>query len=634
MMMPPIMSKARRSSWMGPIVKLLIDLVLLNLTTILAVVIRLDFREAPWPWVYTLEFPGLVENMLFVAMSLLLQTPMALWSYSSLRDVERVVLVVAATKALALPLLVAMQGDVQWSGGAFAASAVLCFLSMIAARALALWWYGRHTRQARVEEPVQGTAPPARVLIVGAGDAGDTVLREFDAHPELGKVVGLVDDDPVKRGCTIRGVRVLGPVAMIADVVRRAGANQVVIAIPSHAASITRAVLSNLADTDVQVRTLPGMWELVDGSIRVDDLRPIQLEDLLTRTPVSTDLGPVRAYVEGKRILVTGAGGSIGSEIVRQVARLNPSQLIMLGRGENRIFHIDREVQERRPATVALPVIGDMRDEARMTWLFDTYRPDIVFHAAAHKHVPLMERNPEEAILNNVGGTRSLLRLAMSHGVERFVNISTDKAVDPISFMGASKRVAELLVQDCNATEYLQCSSVRFGNVLGSSGSVTEVFERQLRETRTLQITDPDMERYFMLIPEAVQLVLHAGTLERGSGTFVLRMGDPIRIMDLARSYIKLSGLELGRDASIVITGNRGNEKLTERLWSDDSTIEETGNPGIMNVISPVAISGRELRGLVDLLCAAAQHNDVSSMRSLLHDIDPSINIPVGSALS
>jgi FlaA1/EpsC-like NDP-sugar epimerase len=381
----------------------------------------------------------------------------------------------------------------------------------------------------------------------------------------------------------------------------------------------------------VQVRTLPGVWELVDGSIRVNELRPVQLEDLLTRTPLSTDLGPVRAYVEGKRVLVTGAGGSIGSEIVRQVARLNPSHVILLGRGENRIFHIDRELRERRPITPALPVIGDMRDERRMTWLFDTYRPEIIFHAAAHKHVPLMEQNPEEAILNNVGGTRTLLRLAVTHGVERFVNISTDKAVDPISFMGASKRVAELLVQDCNTTEYLQCLSVRFGNVLGSSGSVTEVFERQLRETRTLQITDPEMERYFMLIPEAVQLVLHAGTIARGSGIFVLRMGDPIRIMDLARSYIKLSGLELGRDASIIVTGNRGNEKLTERLWSEQSSVEETDNPGIMNVISPSCISGRELRGLTDLLSAAAQRSDIASMRSLLHEIDSSINIPQGS---
>jgi FlaA1/EpsC-like NDP-sugar epimerase len=540
----------------------------------------------------------------------------------------RVALVVAITKALTLPLLIAMSGEVQWSGGAFAASAVLCFLFMAAVRALALWGYSRHNRKARVEEPVQRTTPTARVLIVGAGDAGEAVLREFEAHPELGKVVGLIDDDPIKRGCTIRGVHVLGPVATIADAVRRAGANQAIIAIPSRGAAVTRAVLSNLADTDVQVRTLPAMWELVDGSIHVDDLRRIRLEDLLTRTPVSTDLGPVRAYVEGKRILVTGAGGSIGSEIVRQVAQLNPSQLIMLGRGENRIFQIDREMQERRGTTCGVPVIGDMRDEARMTWLFDTYHPDIIFHAAAHKHVPLMEQNPEEAILNNVGGTRTLLRLAASHGAERFVNISTDKAVNPVNFMGASKRVVELVVQVNDGREHLRATSVRFGNVLGSTGSVVEVFQKQLQETRTLYVTDPNMERFFMLIPEAVQLVLQAGALAEGRDIFVLRMGEPIRILELARSYIKLAGLEVGRDASIVITANRGNEKMTEELWTSTEHIVPTSNESIMRVECPALPELAVLRQAVDALLNATRSHDANAMRAALHTIDPSINIP------
>jgi FlaA1/EpsC-like NDP-sugar epimerase len=607
---------------------MLVDLVLLNLATVVSVVARLDFREAPWPWVYTLRFPGVVENLVFVAASILLQTPLTLWSYSSLRDIMRAALVVVITKALVLALLVATDGDVSWSRGAFAASAVLCFLFMAAARALALWRYGRQTRQARVDEPAQRTTPAARVLIVGAGDAGEAVLREFEAHPELGKAVGLIDDDPVKRGCTIRGVRVLGPVATIADAVRRAGANQAIIAIPSRGAAVTRAVLSNLADTDVQVRTLPGMWELVDGSIHVDDLRRVRLEDLLTRMPVSTDLGPVRAYVEGKRILVTGAGGSIGSEIVRQVVQLNPSQLIMLGRGENRIFQIDREMQERRGTTCGVPVIGDMRDEARMTWLFDTYRPDIIFHAAAHKHVPLMEQNPEEAILNNVGGTRTLLRLAASHGTERFVNISTDKAVNPVNFMGASKRVVELVVQVNDGRERLRATSVRFGNVLGSTGSVVEVFQNQLQETRTLCVTDPNMERFFMLIPEAVQLVLQAGALAQGRDIFVLRMGEPIRILELARSYIKLAGLEVGRDASIVVTGNRGNEKVTEELWSSTEHVVPTSNESIMRVECPALPSLAVLRQAVDALLNATRSHDADAMRAALHAIDPAINIP------
>ena len=626
--MHPVVSKTGRPNWSRPIAKLLVDLVMLNLATVVAALARLDFRVAPWSLVYTLRFPGLVENLVFVAVSVLLQTPLALWSYASLRDMERVAIVVAVTKVLALSLLLAMSGEVQWSRGAFAASAVLAFLFMAGVRAIARWRYEHTARQERVEVPVQKTLSGTRVLIVGAGDAGDKVLREFEAHPELGKVVGLIDDDPVKRGCTIRGVRVRGPVATIADTARRTRATQAVIAIPSHAAAVTRAVLSNLADTDVQVRTLPGMWELVNGSIHVDDLRRIRLEDLLTRTPVSTDLGPVRAYVEGKRILVTGAGGSIGSEIVRQVAELNPSQVIMLGRGENRIFRIDRELQELEGVTCAVPVIGDMRDEARMAWLFDTYRPDIIFHAAAHKHVPLMEKNPEEAILNNVGGTRTLLRLAASHGAERFVNISTDKAVNPVNFMGASKRVVELVVQVNDGRERLRATSVRFGNVLCSKGSVTEVFQKQLQESRTLRVTDPDMERFFMLIPEAVQLVLQAGALAQGRDIFVLRMGEPIRILDLARSYIKLAGLEVWRDASIVITGNRGNEKMTEELWSSTEHVVPTSNESIMRVECPALPALAVLRQAVDALLNATRSHDANAMRAALHTIDPSINIP------
>jgi len=618
----------RQNGWTGGVGRLAVDVALFNLATVLAVLVRMDFRASPWPLVYSLRFPGLVENLVFVAASVLLQTPLALWSYASLRDVERVAVVVAATKVLALPLLLTMRGEVPWSGGVFVASAVLCFLFMAGVRAIVRWRYGRQTWQAMVEEPVQHTPSGTRVLIVGAGDAGDMVLREFEAHPGLGTVVGLVDDDVTKRGCTIRGVRVLGSVATIAEMARRTRATQAVIAIPSHAAAVTRAVLSALADTEVQVRTLPGMWELVDGSIHVDDLRPIQLEDLLARTPVSTDLGLVRAYVEGKRILVTGAGGSIGSEIVRQVARLNPSQLIMLGRGENRIFGIDRELQEREGVTCAVPIIGDIRDEARMTWLFDMYQPDIIFHAAAHKHVPLMEQNPEEAILNNVGGTRVLLRLAVSRGVERFVNISTDKAVNPINFMGASKRIAELVVQGNDGCERLRATSVRFGNVLGSEGSVTEAFQRQLQETRTLRVTDPNMERFFMLIPEAVQLVLQAGALTQGSDIFVLRMGEPIRILDLARSYIKLAGLEVGSDASIVIMGNRGNEKLTERLWSSAEHVVPTSYESIMRVECPVCADAAALRLAVDALLETARSHDANAMRASLHAIDPSINIP------
>src|SRR5450759_2337224 len=287
----------RQNGWMGLVGRMVVDLAMLNLATVVAVLARLDFSAAPWSLVYTLRFPGLVENLVFVAVSVLLQTPLALWSYTSLRDMERVAVVVAVTKVLALPLLLAMRREVSWSRGAFAASAVLAFLFMAGVRSARRWWYERNAVQAQKGVPVEQAPTRSRVLVVGAGDAGNKVLREFEAHPDLGSVVGMIDDDPTKRGSTIRGVRVLGPVATIADMARRTKATQAVIAIPSHAGAVTRAVLSALADTDVQVRALPGMWELVDGSVHVEEMRPIRLDDLLTRTPVSTDLGAVRAYV-------------------------------------------------------------------------------------------------------------------------------------------------------------------------------------------------------------------------------------------------------------------------------------------------------------------------------------------------
>lgn len=627
-MMSPITDANRRSNLKWAATKLLVDLCALNAATVAAVLVRTDFGVSPWPWVYSATFLGLAENLVFIVMSLILQTPFALWSYSSTRDFEHIAGVVGVTKLVTGLLLVVTHGNVQWSKGAFVASATFCFLFMMMVRFARRAWYERHAVKVQQDTANEHASGRQRVLVAGAGDAGEKVLREFEAHPALGTVVGLVDDDPAKRGCTVRGVHVLSSISAIAETAQRTHASQVVIAIPSHAAAVTRDILSGLADTDVQVRTVPSISELVDGSIRVDDLRSVQLEDLLARTPVATNLGPVRAYVEGKRVLVTGAGGSIGSEIVRQVVQLKPSEMIMLGRGENRIFHIDREVHERRSSVHAVPVIGDMRDEARMSWLFATYHPDIVFHAAAHKHVPLMEQNPEEAILNNVGGTRTLLRLAASHGAQRFVNISTDKAVNSINFMGASKRVVELLVQVNDGREQLRATSVRFGNVLGSEGSVTETFREQLETTRTLHVTDPDMERYFMLIPEAVQLVLQAGSLAQGRDIYVLRMGEPIRILDLARSFIKLSGLEVGGDANIVISGNRGNEKVTEELWSAVERVVPTSNENIMRVECPAIPELAVLRQAIDNLLNAARSHDTEAMRWALQEIDPTIQIP------
>jgi FlaA1/EpsC-like NDP-sugar epimerase len=622
------------SQWYQAGRRLLMDLVVYAGAIVLADIVRFDF-QLDTHYLYLTRYSGIAEMLIFIILQILLRIPSAVWHFTSLREAMNVGVLVVLTKLAAIPFLVADRHVVTFSRGMYLISALLAFLLMVGMRGLTRAWHeGRHGRLTVANRDPDGRVP--RVVIVGAGDAGEKLLREYESHRSLGRVVGLLDDDPSKMNSMVRGKRVLGTVARASEVVRRNQVDELVVAIPSHQARVTRTLMTLTADLPVVVKTLPALWQIADGTVLVEQMRKVQLEDLLRRDPVRTDLSGVAEYVQGKVVLVTGAGGSIGSEIVRQVVQFNPRTLILLGRGENRIFAIDRELREKYGFTRAVPVIGDMRDQDRMQWLFDTWQPDIVFHAAAHKHVPLMEQNPEEAILNNVAGTRILLKQAVDHHIAQFINISTDKAVNPVNFMGASKRIIELMVQ-----EYARCFgemryvSVRFGNVLGSEGSVVGAFQRQLQETRTLRVTDPNMERFFMLIPEAVQLVLQAGALANGNDIFVLRMGEPIKIAELARTYIKLSGLEVDTDASVIITGNRGNEKLTEELWSAGEQIEPTDNPGIMRIVCPVCPEPEKLTGRLDALCDTARRHDIDGIRRILHEIDPSINIPgtdMGSA--
>jgi FlaA1/EpsC-like NDP-sugar epimerase len=622
------------SQWYQAGRRLLMDVVVYAGAIVLADIVRFDF-QLDTHYLYLTRYSGIAEMLIFIILQILLRVPLVVWHFVSLREVETVGVLIALTKLAAIPFLVADRNTVTFSRGMYLISALLAFLFMVGMRAMVrLWHEERHGRLTVANRDPDGHVP--RVVIVGAGDAGEKLLRAYESHRSLGRVVGLLDGDPAKLNSTVRGKRVLGTVAQAPAVVRRYQVDELVIAIPSHPAAVTRTLMSLTADLPVVVKALPALWQIAKGTVLVEQMHRVQLEDLLQRDPVHTDLSGVAEYVQGKVVLVTGAGGSIGSEIVRQVVQFNPRTLVLLGRGENRIFAIDRELREKYGFTRAVPVIGDMRDQERMQWLFDTWRPDIVFHAAAHKHVPLMERNPEEAILNNVAGTRILLKQAASHHVARFINISTDKAVNPVNFMGASKRIIELMVQEYTRSfDETQCASVRFGNVLGSEGSVVGAFERQLQETRTLRVSDPNMERFFMLIPEAVQLVLQAGSLASGNDIFVLRMGEPIKILELARTYIKLSGLEVGADASVVITGNRGNEKLTEELWSAGEQMEPTDNPGIMRIVCPTCPEPEKLTGRLDALCDTARRHDIDGIRSMLHEIDPSINIPgtdMGSA--
>lgn len=425
-----------------------------------------------------------------------------------------------------------------------------------------------------------------RVLIIGAGDAGNIILRDIRQRDNR-KVVGFVDDDSLKWGQIMNGVKVYGGREDIHALVKRLRVDEIIIAIPSMEAVATSDLAEICASSGAAVQILPEFFTSLDvQDIKVKDLRPLTIEDLLNRKPVKMNLQEVGGYITGKSVLVTGAGGSIGSEICRQVLRMEPTKLILLGRGENSIYEIHRELQEKAPKGMLIPYIINITNEPGMEQVYRQYHPQVVFHAAAHKHVPLMEAEPEEAVFNNVTGTLHTAELAGQYGVERFVLISTDKAVNPTSVMGATKRVTEKIGQALNKrypnTKYM---AVRFGNVLGSRGSVVPLFKKQLAQGGPLTVTHEEMKRYFMTIPEASQLVIEAGSMGEGGEVFVLDMGEPVKIMDLAKKMISLSGLVLGQDIEIKVTGLRPGEKLFEELMTAEEGTEKTTHKKIAKAI-------------------------------------------------
>ncbi len=470
-----------------------------------------------------------------------------------------------------------------------------------------------------------------RILIAGAGSAGVLIARELTANSELGlRPVGFVDDDPAKHGQELHGLKVLGPIDRLVDFRERFRVDELIIAMPSAAGSVVREVMRQAQDAGLSARTIPGMFEILSGRVGMASLRPIQIEDLLRREPVRTDLDRVQEIVTEHTVLVTGAGGSIGSELCRQIVSLQPGRLLVVGHGENSIFNITSELTERFPDTEIVPLIADVRDRDRIRDLIERHRPSVIFHAAAHKHVPLMEINVAEAVTNNVLGTRNVCEAAALAGVERFVMVSTDKAVRPTNVMGASKRVAEQLVQEIGAAHGRNFIAVRFGNVLGSRGSVVPVFLRQIEAGGPVTVTHPEMRRYFMTIPEAVQLVLQAAVLGKGGEVFVLDMGEPVKIVDLATDLIRLSGLEVGRDVTIQFTGVRPGEKLYEELFFGREHAEATEHPKVLRAKHAELPIG--LTSVVeDLITRARRNTSEDELRTLLRRLVPDY-APEGSA--
>ncbi len=457
------------------------------------------------------------------------------------------------------------------------------------------------------------------VLIVGAGDAGTLVAREMQKNPQLGlRPIGFLDDDRAKGGKQIYGLPVLGQIASLADVVGRQRVDEVVIAIPTAGGPVVRAVAERCQALSIPSRVMPGVYELLDGKLSVGRLRHVDIADLLRRPQVYSDAG-APDYLQGACALVTGAGGSIGSELCRQLAHAGPRQIVLVGHGENSIFEIAAEMRTRFPDIAIKALIADVRDRDRIHRIFRATQPDVVFHAAAHKHVPLMEDNAPEAVTNNIVGTRNVVDAAISVGVRRFVMVSTDKAAAPSNLMGASKRIAEAIVQRAARRSGQSFVVVRFGNVLGSRGSVVPIFKAQIERGGPVTVTHPEVRRYFMTIPEAVHLILQAGGIGVGGELFVLDMGEPVRLSEMAADMIRLSGFSES-EVPIVFTGLRPGEKLNEILWEEGAEVEPSARPDIRRVREVPVIEDDQLDEFTARLADAALRDDHDRVVRLLNE--------------
>jgi FlaA1/EpsC-like NDP-sugar epimerase len=550
--------------------------------------------------------------------------PRMSWRYISLREAARI----AAAGAFATVILVALRGlrvalpvmreFAVVPYGVLCMNFFLGFVGLVGVRATRRIYGELAERKLR-----SAGRKRERVLLIGAGQAGVVVAREIASRPDLAlQPVGFLDDDHLKVGMQIGGLPVLGRIDEVVEIAARKRVTRVLITIANAAGSQIRAITMRCRDAGLETKIIPGIYEIVGDRVNLSRIREVAIEDLLGREPVQLDEDQLNASIRGAVVMVTGAGGSIGSELCRQICRYAPARLVLVERFENALFEIHRELAGLYPDLAIDPWIGDVTDARRMTQVFGEVRPLIVFHAAAHKHVPMMEQNPGEAVKNNVGGTRLIADLADRFGVERFVLISTDKAVNPTSVMGATKRVAEIYTQALALRSKTRFVTVRFGNVLGSNGSVIPIFKQQIAAGGPVTVTHPDMQRYFMTIPEASQLVLQAGAMGTGGEIFILDMGEPVKIVDLARDLITLSGFRPGVDIDIAFNGVRPGEKLFEQLATDAEHADKTKHPKIFigRIASP---AWAEVSRAVDELVALVGDGETPQIRESLRALVP-----------
>ena len=603
----------------------LADLILINLSAFLALYIRFefDFRQ-----LYATTF---LRDMLIYAginsactilIFHILKLYNSLWEFASVSELVRITLGCFFSAVFYMVGMFMLHLTVPRSFPAIY-MLILCLLC----GALRLSY--RCVRRTRAGLHSEGEK---RTMLIGGGQAGAIALREFQTSPRSeNKVVCIIDDAPNKVGSYLGGVKIVGGRSAIARMAEKYDIDEIILAIPSASRQEKLQILNYCHNTSCTLRTLPGICQLANGEVRIEQIREVDIEDLLGRETVKIDLDEVAAYITGKTVLVTGGGGSIGSELCRQAAAQRPKRLIIFDIYENNAYDIQMELRRTHPELDLVVLIGSVRDRERVMQVFDRYRPDLVCHAAAHKHVPLMETSPFEAIKNNVFGTYNVAQAADRFGTQRFILISTDKAVNPTNVMGASKRLCEMIVQmmnDRSATEYV---AVRFGNVLGSAGSVIPLFRKQIRSGGPVTVTDKRVIRYFMTIPEAVQLIFQAGAYARGGEIFVLDMGEPVRIDDLARNMIRLSGFEPDVDIPVVYTGLRPGEKLYEELLLSGEGMQKTKND-LIYIGHEIAFDPAAFEENLMLLRAIPE-SDEPALRAKLRELVPTFHAPDGQTL-
>jgi len=569
-------------------IMLLGDLVLFSISCVGAYLLRFEFLLSPND-ILQIEKLLLILLPIKVLIFFLFGLYQGMWRYTSLHDFWRVIEGSFLSSVLLVVAVLFIFGHTGFSRAVFFLDGVLTFVLTGGARVGIRTLYAAKARSEGVNAlqlPVFGPRQPnlQRILIIGAGGSGEKLLREIADNPNIDyKVVGFLDDDPGKKGLAIRGVPVFGPVHHLKRILDKHGIDQILISAPSATGPEMRRIVDLCDGCGVSFRTLPAIGQLLDDKVSIKTLRDVNYEDLLRRPPVRLDAAGIQDYIKGRTIMVTGAGGSIGSELCRQLLRFEPEKLILVDAGEANLYGIQMELRHELRFDAFHTILASVQHQSLMEEVFRTYRPDVVFHAAAYKHVPLLERNPWEAVFNNVLGSQVVMQMAVNYKVKRFVLVSTDKAVRPTNVMGTSKRLSELILQSLqeNGTRFM---AVRFGNVLASSGSVIPLFRKQIEHGGPVTVTHPEITRYFMTIPEAAQLILQAGAMGNGGELFVLEMGIPVKIADMAVDLIRLSGKEPGRDIEIIFTGLRPGEKLFEELITQGEDIARTSHEKIMTL--------------------------------------------------